>query len=50
MFNENVLEENLNEEEVLSDDSIFEDNVGVSNTEDDEDGVEFESFDDSSPD
>lgn len=51
MYEDNVLNEDLNDDDVLSDDSIFEDN-GLTNLLDDEeeDGVDYESFDDSTPD
>jgi hypothetical protein len=48
---DDVLNENLNEEDVLSDDSIFEDGIKTSLVEDDDDdGVDFETFDDSASD
>jgi hypothetical protein len=49
MFNENILENDLNEDEVLFDDNIFDDETETS-SEDDEDAVDFESFDDGAAD
>jgi len=50
MFEENILETNF-DDDVLDDDSIFDDAVEetLSGSEDD-DEVDFESFDDSTPD
>ena len=50
MIDDNVLNEDLNSDNVLSDDSVFEDNVATSLIEEDEDEVDFESFDDSASD
>lgn len=48
MYEDNVLDEGTNED-VLADDSIFEDSSATSviAAEDEEEGVEFDSFDDS---
>jgi hypothetical protein len=45
MFEESILENNF-DDEVLADDGIFDSEISDLENEDDEDGVEFESFDD----
>lgn len=49
---DNVLNDELNNEDVLADDSIFEDDetTHLMDGMDDEDDVDFDSFDDSTPD
>lgn len=49
---DNVLNDELNNEDVLADDSIFEDDntTNLMDDMDDEDDVDFDSFDDSTPD
>lgn len=49
MFNENILENELLEDDVLFNDNIFDEDIS-SPSEDDEDAVDFESYDDGAAD
>ena len=49
MLNENILEGEMNDDEVLFNDNIFDEEKTPFDLEDD-DAVDFESFDDSTPD
>ncbi len=49
MFEENILENNFGDD-LLEDNSVFENNSSEFYNGEDEDGVDFESFDDATPD
>jgi len=50
MFEDNVIGEDLDNDGILSDDSLFDEGKTTSLLDEEDDDIDFDSFDDSTPD